>query len=295
MKKNWGYPYRTPKDEDITDTGWHLLNDEEKYEQIGSDGYIPNCDYQQDLEMSITIEFDLEKILDNCDLNRNSEITAIVEFVSTASKVRHVLVKEPLLEDPGHCQLDCTILGTDLTEKFDLVTYLIAKKPYPIDDPGIGATKNSSILWEKTDSFTIKGSGGQFPTRFFEFPNDRKSIAWRLHIQTEDFSASASSAVLLEVNSAHPLMQKDNPNYTTTLNTMYWDIHRQLLQLALLNRDELEHHDEGSNSLSEMLRHIVKQFSGQDPPNLNGLYNQMKNTPHLIEGRLQTLSRKFTS
>ena len=27
--KNWGYPYRTPKDEDITDTGWHLLNDEE--------------------------------------------------------------------------------------------------------------------------------------------------------------------------------------------------------------------------------------------------------------------------
>ena len=162
MKKNWGYPYRTPKDEDITDTGWHLLNDEEKYEQIGSNGYIPNCDYQQDLEMSLTIEFDLEKILDNCDLNRNSVITAIVEFVSTASKVRHVLVKEPLLEDPA-CQLDCTILEQtspkirpgNLSDYEETISMAIRDWSH----------QELSILWEKTDSFTIKGSGAN-STRF---------------------------------------------------------------------------------------------------------------------------------
>ncbi len=35
MKKNWGYPYRTPKREDITPHGWQLKNDEEEWEEVG--------------------------------------------------------------------------------------------------------------------------------------------------------------------------------------------------------------------------------------------------------------------
>tara|TARA_X000001036_G_scaffold140630_1_gene133391 strand:- start:134 stop:1021 length:888 start_codon:yes stop_codon:yes gene_type:complete len=295
MKKNWGYPYRTPKREDITPHGWQLKNDEEEWEEVGNTNHIPNWDYQQNLSMSITIEFDLKHVLEECDLTPDSEIKALVEVVSSASKVRKLLIEKSISASSDHCKLDCEISGTDLTDKFDLLTYLVAKDPAPVDDPGIGATKKASILWQDTATFSVEGSGGQFPTRFFEFPDDRKNIAWRLLVQTEDFTASASSSVLLEVNSAHPLMQKNDPNYEQTLYMMYWDVNRQLLQLALRNKDELEEQDDGSNSLSTMLLHIVKQYSGQESPNLDGLYNQMKNTPHMIEGKLQATSRKFTS
>lgn len=114
----------------------------------------------------------------------------------------------------------------------------------------------------------------------------------------DDLDADAALAVRLLVNDSHPVMQAElgspaSEGKSLILDTMRWDVSRQLITLALKSEDFIERSgsfDEGSLGWS-LTNIVARYFPNESPMSLRAL---LHSSPAEFEARLQSAAGIFS-
>jgi hypothetical protein len=146
----------------------------------------------------------------------------------------------------------------------------------------------------------LEGDAPQFPTETADLsaaPYKLPKAAWLLEILSDDLDMAAAAAVRLIVNEVHPLIQRildgdASADAVIALETLRWDVARQLIEMALTTPEFIER-DEAfeEDSFGWLLTSVVTtHFPGESPRSLRTMREMQRSR---YEAALQDAARVF--
>ena len=283
-------PFATATDNLVEHSGW-VVQDTAGGSPLPVD--LLHWDYQTTLTLNATISVERDALLGHCELGPDTTLAVLVEARSDRTNAHGAVAR---IEVPAQSRYDLAIdiklPGHTLGGRLDLVTYLVAVHPQPLNP--LGARRPGSVLWRVAQRTHLEGTGARFPTDAADFRQTRPQqsrAGWLLHIDETDPDASFMSSVRLTLNTGHARVRKllegnSEPDVRLLLRTMRWDVTRQLVQRAL-RWDEIDDGpaDHDSTTLSGVLRSLLARIWPLEAPSV--LRKQWSDSPELLEAQIQ--------
>ena len=226
--------------------------------------------------------------LDQCGLTSNDALEVVVQVAGREVRSRYTVTRK-VLRRSGTIQIGGAVPYGHTDELMKMTVTVQLKNTSKASTPA--PNKPGAILWTDEKSLHLGQISQQLRVMREEMPDrQRKKIPWFVEIDMVDLERAFTEAVVVRVNSAHPLGAQIDTNARGTKGTfqrdlrmqMYADIERQLLHTAL--------HDENirtrqlvkePESLGDVLRYrIAIARSDRDP---ESLYRQLLRDPVSVE------------
>lgn len=257
---------------------WHQLRTDGEDQLLGA--AIEDWDYMTVLRLNSELDIGRTEALERAHLGPKSELTIVISAGSSATKVRRPVWLQALSgAKTQRLSVEIELPGDELGGRLDLITQLVVSKPDPADE--LAPTAIGSTIWREKHSVFLEGSAPQFPTESGDLsqpPYRCAHAAWVLEVIADDIEMPAAAAVRLIINDTHPLMRRilegdSSPECVTALETIRWDVARQLVELALTDDVFLEH--DGTfeeDTLGSLLMNVINiNFPGQTPRALRSI------------------------
>ena len=252
-------------------TAWHEIRGE-RTELLGES--IKDWDYLTVLTLHAELEVDVAAARRSAHLTANSGLAVVLSAASSATRLRGPVWAENVsAPKKQHLRIEVDIAGSELGGRLDLITQLVVSRPEPLDE--LGPTHRGAIIWRHRHSVLLEGDAPQFPTEPADLsgpPYNLPRAAWLLEIASDDLDVPAAAAVRLVVNEAHPLMRRvldgdASPEAVQALETVRWDVARQLVDAALALPEFIERDDAfEEDSFGWLLAGVLAtHFPGESP------------------------------
>jgi hypothetical protein len=238
--------------------------------------------------------------LDRCDLSDAASFVAIIRWSSTGVPLisgfsePNQLSSDPveLSVSPSSEELGgilrlqvCVVLDTSLPDSESLADPLVPNR--------CGA-----VLWESAHHIVkLEGEADRFPIITLDFEREpwlHKNALWALRWTPDEYTAAASHAVQLLINTQHPkyptlLESIEQGRRSPLVSTLYWDIARQMIEHGVddENYHTLTEWPEGS--IGAVIANLLGTwFPLQD---LDSLRQMRSKRPHEFHSTVQGVNR----
>ena len=284
MKNGVIAPHLLPDEHLFRVVGKPVVLDANGFEIVAGDWFAPaGVDIQCAFEVA-----NFKDILRQSGLSQNDTLEVVVQVAGREVRSRYTVTQKAIRRS-GTIQIGGSVPHGHTDELMKMTVTVQLKNPSKASDPA--PNKPGAVLWTDEKRLELGQISRQLRVMREEMSDrQRKKIPWFVEIDMVDSERAFTEAVVVRVNSAHPLGAQIDTNARGTKGTfqrdlrmqMYADIERQLLHAAL--------HDENirsrplveePESLGDVLRYrIAIARSDRDP---ESLYRQLLRDPVSVE------------
>ncbi|KRB77982.1 hypothetical protein ASE01_07340 [Nocardioides sp. Root190] len=220
--------------------------------------FVPDWDYFTDLRVSVDVDVDLGRCINDSGLRYDSILGVSVTWHATGSGLRGASDVLDVVGGQNSIQLD--LPGAMLGGQLVLDVFLTAKFPQGFANP-LAARRPGSILWTDRRTVRLEGDGSRFPMSPISFKESGiaggLTAAWALIFDSTELYDSGLGSTRLYLNTDHPkveaLLNAPDVESETIARVLHADVNRAMVLQALGSEDlELEE-DYPGESLGELL------------------------------------------
>ncbi|OHV43330.1 hypothetical protein BCD48_28475 [Pseudofrankia sp. BMG5.36] len=249
--------FLTPEAGDIHGAGWHLTA--VGHPAADDPSQLPEWDYFKDVAIHRTLEVDLPKVLAACRLPADARLEATISWHSSWTNLRGALPGIPITSRTT--ELELKLPGKQLGGRLTLDTRVLLRRPGVSQHP-LAPSRPGTTLWADSTVVDLGNDAQRFPVVAVDFAHagiaDGRGGAWALYIEDTDLAASATGAVRLYLNSAHPrirqILDAVDPSGDTELREIiFYDTARTLLAFAAEHEDLDDESEHSAGTLGDLL------------------------------------------
>ena len=294
MPEMFCLPFLRAARESVTPTPWSRL-DGTNETWVHLDAELEGWDPSEKMRLRRRLDIDVDLVRRSCRLAEADSLRIAVIAWSRAAGVRRcVFVSEPLEGDLSALEADATLDGDELADRVEITTQLVTSGSTASTDP-IAPRGPGCVVWEDVFECRLEGRGSQFPLEagdFEQMPWLRAPGApWHIDIDPDcDLDDLFLRCVRLQINSAHPSMQKHESD-SRLVDVLSFDIARSML-FMIRDRDEFEDgRDFPGGSVGEVVMNLLSTtFPGASVMEIR---SEMEDDPNRFETRLRSNLRLF--
>lgn len=265
MSTEIAYPYLRPPADSVSNVTWSILT---PHFEGALRSELKGWDYATDLTIRVKFMTDVSKIARACQLGDGLQLTAVLNWFSSQTKLRGSSVRVPLITGANtvELQLDGGDLGGILVLTLEILLARVGQSESPL-----APSKPGSRLWAFTARTVLEGDAARFPVELRDFKATGlrgTGALWALSWDNPDPGTPSSAAIRLLVNSKHPRREALlGPDSDTSIESMLeLDIVRQLIDHACTTEFEEGTYPEGTlgAAIMERLRAVFPDLSLED-------------------------------
>jgi hypothetical protein len=239
--------------------------------------------------ISIQLEVDeLRLIRRSCGLAPADELVAVLQVSGVDTRSRLTLDSAPIRRKGILCLEGTVPEGAADVSMSVGVTIQLA---HDSNSAPPAPRRRGAIVWEHEDVVTLGELTAQLRVVREDFKGrSYEAVPWFADIELGDLDRPFTEAVVIRVNSSHPLGKQVDTNARGPLGSiekririqMYNDIERQLLITALCDGEvRARSYVEGGESLGDVLRHRISvSMPNRDP---EAVFRRFQNEPLWLE------------
>ena len=259
---------------------------------VQADTVLEDWDYSADVSVQLDLHVDLEGVCADIGVSGEVKLAALIHWNATGSNLRGAGPATVVKQGNNTLRLD--LPGGELGGVLTLSPRVVLKGA-DVFGP-LSPRRCGSTLWSDQIVVTLEGGGARLPT--MPVPFSRLGIgaggtaAWALSVENADLEASASSSILLYLNTEHPrvaemLSDQPTPETAVLLDFIEYDVTRQLVMRALDTEDLYDSYQPSAGSLGEALLNVIRRlFPGRS---LVDLRHDRNISPGDLEAALQAV------
>ncbi|OHV42029.1 MULTISPECIES: hypothetical protein [Pseudofrankia] len=279
MKAPVSLGFLTPKPGDIRGADWHLTA--VGHPVTDDPTRLPEWDYFKDVKVHRTLEVDLPKVLADCRLPADARLEATISWHSSWTNLRGALPGIPI--SSRATELELKLPGEQLGGRLTLDTHVLLRRPGASQHP-LAPARPGTTLWTESTIVDLGSDAQRFPVVAVDFAHagiaDGRGGAWALSIEETDLAASATGAVRLYLNSAHPrirqILDAVEPSADVELREIiFYDAARTLLTFAASHDDLDDEAEHDAGTLGDLLVGLVRVcFQDRGVAGMRGLLRE---------------------
>jgi uncharacterized membrane protein len=295
-------PFRMAPAAAVAAAPWHMQNDDvvQPLPRV-----LPHWDYNQELELTRSIQIDVAAVLTTCGLTSADPLSLAAVWSCPGTPLRGRLAEAAVVH-PGTGTATVFLRGTAegqaLSGELKIDTQLVLYKERPRSSL-LSASRAGSILWRDTFSTIVEGEAPRFPVELVDFSRTHwapPGAAWYLSWNPHDLRQPFLGAVRLMINSTAVSVAKavaknePDPASKAIRSTIQFEIGRALLRGALLS-DEFRYDMAGfpEGTVGCVLSRLLGLLFPGDSP--EGIKNLMDQQPEYFDAVLQEKLQLFHS
>jgi hypothetical protein len=263
---NAAYPYRQATSDAVRADVWFI---EAAGKRQPLDSYVPEWDYNTDLQLSCEVAVDAEAVRSQTQLPADAPLALTVSWFSKTTFLRDIAYRREL-QDPSFAgTIEVRLPGQRLAGTLVLETRVLSMAATEKAEDFV-AHLPGSVLWQKRDETRLQGDAPLFPISVVDFARAGfpPLAPWKLVVDGGVENALLGS-VRLYVNADNPIVVEafqsaaPRPEDDRVLSAAYADVARLLLEYALAEYQSIPP-DPDPDSLGFALQRIVENiFPGE--------------------------------
>ncbi len=233
---------------------------------------LPNWDPAVPLQASINVDINGKRILEDCGLTPDAEISIAAIWSCEGTMLRGVGSKIKISYETNVKEYDLRveIEGLKLSKWVDLSVHLVLISPNIVKRP-FAAKYTGSILFQSSPfRVYLQGEGARFPIEVIDFGNTQypNDAGWAIFWDPFNLHQTALGDLRLYINSRHERVRNaasENRSEDYDLReSIRFDIARLLIQGALNNDDFVENPDQYEpDSIGAVIRNMLQNYFPQ--------------------------------
>jgi len=230
---------------------------------------------------------DLRRVRRSCGLMGRDKLVAVLQVAGSSIRSRLTIQKRQI-RGSGIIELSGVVPEGQTDSRMSIK--ISVQLDGTSEAPPPAARRPGAVLWSRDDRIVLGDFIAEVQVLRAPFDAKSRALPWYVDVSLSDLDRPFTEAVVVRVNSDHPLGQEVDGGargptgkvQRAITTQMYRDVERQLLAIALCEPEIRERpYVENGESLGDVLRHRISVALPHREP--ESAYNEFTRQPVLVE------------
>lgn len=230
---------------------------------------------------------DLRQVRRSCGLTGRDKLVAVLQVAGHSIRSR-LTIQKKVINKTGTVELSGVIPEGQTDSSMSIKVSVQLDGTSEASPPA--ARRPGAVLWSRDDRLVLGDFIAEVQVLRAPFDAKSRSLPWYVDVSLSDLDRPFTEAVIVRVNSDHPLGQQVDAGargvagalQRAITTQMYHEVERQLLAIALCEPEIRERpYVENAESLGDVLRHRISVALPHREP--ESAYNEFTRQPVSVE------------